>query len=275
MTRSDTRTIEQTLRIAASPRQVWEALATGEGIMRWFAPKARVTPGVGGGIWMSWGGEFEGENKIDVWEPDKHLRTTWTGYTPVAAGGAPVTLYVDFYLQGERGGTTLRLVHSGFGADADWDNEYNCVNHGWMFELRCLRHYIERHYGKERDSVWITRTYPMPAAALWAKVLGPGALTLEPAMTSLKEGDAFTLREPDGQTHRGKTLVSIPNVQFCGTDESCGDGVVRIETNPLGGVDSKNTSVWLWNAAWGDGRAALGGREERWSAMLDRLFGAA
>ena len=43
--------------------------------------------------------------------------------------------------------TTLRLVHSGFGPGADFDEEYDGISQGWPVELRSLRHYLENHAG--------------------------------------------------------------------------------------------------------------------------------
>ena len=69
-----TRAVEMEVEIAAAPDMVWKAISEGDEIRRWFAPEARVTPGVGGVIWLSWGGGVEGEGAIDIWEPGRRLR---------------------------------------------------------------------------------------------------------------------------------------------------------------------------------------------------------
>ena len=50
-----TRSIEKAVTIDAAPDAVWKALTDAEEITRWFAPDARVTPGQGGKVWLSWG----------------------------------------------------------------------------------------------------------------------------------------------------------------------------------------------------------------------------
>ena len=44
------RLIDLTVDIDATLEEVWQALTTGEGIARWFAPHAAVTPGEGGSV---------------------------------------------------------------------------------------------------------------------------------------------------------------------------------------------------------------------------------
>ena len=48
------RVIELTIDIDATLDEVWQALTTGEGIARWFAPHAAVTPGEGGSVSVGW-----------------------------------------------------------------------------------------------------------------------------------------------------------------------------------------------------------------------------
>lgn len=48
--------------IAAEPDEVWQALTDARELTRWFPVEARVEPGLGGSIWLSWG---EGAGAID------------------------------------------------------------------------------------------------------------------------------------------------------------------------------------------------------------------
>ena len=59
---------------------------------------------------------------------------------------------MEFTLETHQGKTRLRLVHSGFGEGAAWDNELEGITEGWQAELRSLRHYLERHRGQDRYS---------------------------------------------------------------------------------------------------------------------------
>ena len=73
---SDAREIVKRIEIDASIEDVWKALTDAEELMRWFPLDARSTPGPGGTIWFSWGPPYEGENRIEIWEPPRHLRLT-------------------------------------------------------------------------------------------------------------------------------------------------------------------------------------------------------
>ena len=58
----------------AAPRDlVWKAITEGAEIMKWFAPEARVEPGVGGSILLSWGPGMEGKAPITIWEPGQRF----------------------------------------------------------------------------------------------------------------------------------------------------------------------------------------------------------
>ena len=49
------REVRKDVFIRQPPDIVWKALAEAEELARWFPLEARVTPGVGGSIWLSWG----------------------------------------------------------------------------------------------------------------------------------------------------------------------------------------------------------------------------
>src|SRR5436189_5816676 len=119
-----TRTVRKEVRIKAPASAVWKALTDAEELVRWFPLDARVKPGVGGGIWVSWGPGMEGDGKISIWEPGRHLQQESKSMT-----GEPLTL--DYYIETEGGETVVRLVHSGFGEGAAWDDEYDSIDAGW------------------------------------------------------------------------------------------------------------------------------------------------
>ena len=164
----ETRSIEKSVTINAPADAVWRALSDARELERWFPLRADVTPGVGGRIWVSWGQGSEGASTIAVWEPNRRLGTvdTFPG-----ADGAPVRVAVDYYIESQQGGTTVvRLVHSGFSADAAWDEMYDAMDNGWAYFLFNLRHYLERHPGKPRTMVWERRPLSRPRADVWEEL---------------------------------------------------------------------------------------------------------
>src|SRR5262245_13668170 len=90
------RAVERSIDIDAPVNAVWRALVDPVELKRWFPLDARVTPGIGGSVWMQWSdGSGEG-GPIEIWEPERHLRTG-------ASGNGPVHIATDFYLSGKSG----------------------------------------------------------------------------------------------------------------------------------------------------------------------------
>ena len=69
------RGVDLTIDIDATLDEVWQALTTAEGIARWFAPYAAVTPGEGGSVSVGWDPKEMWEQPITVWEPHRRMQT--------------------------------------------------------------------------------------------------------------------------------------------------------------------------------------------------------
>jgi uncharacterized protein YndB with AHSA1/START domain len=115
---------------------VWKLLTEAEGLTRWFVPEARVNPGLGGTVFVSWGEGMSGEGKIHLWEPAKAFGWTESG---------PAPKLVEFFLEGAGGQTKLRLVQSGFGEGAQFDDEYDAVMGGWRTFLGTMAFGLANH----------------------------------------------------------------------------------------------------------------------------------
>ncbi|MGA2601544.1 MAG: SRPBCC domain-containing protein [Bryobacteraceae bacterium] len=135
------RTYEQTIEIDAPADAVWKAIAESEGIKSWFAPEARVEPGVGGKIWVSWGPECDGESRIEAWEPGGKLRYAYE--RPNGRGPNIVEFTIE---AGDGAHTALRLVNSGFGDEGSFDAELETMSHAWGLFLFLLKYGVEKAY---------------------------------------------------------------------------------------------------------------------------------
>ena len=82
------RGIDLTIDIDATLEEVWQALTTGEGIARWFAPHAVVTPGEGGSVSIGWDPKEMWSTPITVWEPGRRMQTA--SEMPTKDGGVDV-----------------------------------------------------------------------------------------------------------------------------------------------------------------------------------------
>ena len=180
------RGIDLTIDIDATLEEVWQALTTGAGIARWFAPHATVTPGEGGSVSVGWDPNEMWSQPITVWEP---MRRMQTASEMPSQDGRMVRLAVDYYLEAHGGRVRVRLVHSGFDDSASWDNYIDGLDAGWTYFLFNLKHALERHRATDRQqlSARFRTTAPDGEAH---PVFGEKGLRVRPAVVALKPGDA-------------------------------------------------------------------------------------
>lgn len=266
-----TRSHEHEFEIDAPPEKVWNALTTAEELVHWFPLDAAARPGVGGSITYGWGPEFSGNARILVWEPPQHLRTSWMETTLPAelseAGRQQVA--VDYFLEGKGGKTVLRLVHSGFGPDARWDEEYHSTRRGWPFELASLKHYLEHHAGTKRRAFWLRQSVALSAAQVWAKITAPGGLVREGWNAALRAGDAYRIVLAGGDVVEGRVLIHTPPTDFAGSAENLKSGLFRFGFETcMGGPEAH-----LWLSTWGVEAEQVAALETRWRGLLAASVG--
>jgi len=272
-----TRSLMSELAIDASPEAVWKAITDPRELARWFPLDASTTPGEGGTLVYEWG-ELKLVNRIEIWEPGKHLRMTWghgagtTGAAEAATSGAADAerrrLTVDWQIEGREGRTVLRLVHSGFGHDDSWDTEYDATRRGWIFELSSLRQYLEKHAGRDRAAFWAQRPHAPGAADAWARMTGNGGLFASGSVTGLGAGDRCSLTMATGERLEGRVILNAPPLEFAATVESLGDAMFRFGYENCGGGPVAHLWLSLWDRPQADARAI----EARWRGLMTRLF---
>jgi uncharacterized protein YndB with AHSA1/START domain len=189
------RVIELTIDIDATLDEVWQALTTGEGIARWFAPHAAVTPGDGGSVSVGWDPKEMWSQPITVWEP---LRRMQTASEMPTADGKVVRLAVDYYLEVQGGRVRVRLVHSGFDDSESWDGYIDGLDAGWTYFMFNLKHALERHRGVERRQL-SARFRTVARAGEEHPVYGAKGLRVQPRVGGLRPGDACRLSLGGGE----------------------------------------------------------------------------
>ncbi len=255
---------ELQIEIAATPAQVWEAVSTAEGIASWFAPIAKVEPGQGGTVTFGWSPEMVASNNIEIWEPEHHLRLT-----SERPEGKPPNV-VDYFIEGQGGTTVMRLVHSGFGADASFDNEFDSTGRAWLLFLKMMKHSTEHGVASCRN-VTLFRMIEKPREEGWAALLGPKGLCAEGTLADTKPGDAVRVRTASGEVlegivrhfdPRGLCALELPEHRhamlnlFC---EACGGSTMLTITWQIFGASTEDADQL----------------RDRWLALLDRCYGVA
>ncbi|HUR94134.1 MAG TPA: SRPBCC domain-containing protein, partial [Gemmatimonadales bacterium] len=210
--------------VPAPPDVVWRTLTEAEELTRWFPLSTQVASGVGSSVWLVWDEQAPWKMEIELWEPPRHLR--WVEHKQDARG-RPVQLAADFYLEAKGGATVLRVVHSGFGRGAEWDEEYEGVRKGWGYELRALRHYVRHHFGQDRTVAWARVVTPLSAAETHRRVMGAGGLVQQGTVAGLVEGDPYRIVAASGEPLEGTVVRHLPELEFSATVDNWNRALLR------------------------------------------------
>jgi uncharacterized protein YndB with AHSA1/START domain len=266
-----TREFTMSIDIDATPEDVWRALTEAKELVRWFPLQARVTPGRGGTMFWGWDKAWAWESQIDAWEPGKRLRLVENRPAFDVKGdplpGPSQQLAMEFTLETHAGRTRLRIVHSGFAQGANWDDELDSVSAGWQFELRGLRHYLERHKGRDRHHATVHHVTSLNNNATWKRLLSPAAFMITEGQ--LETNQLCTIRSAAGDVLTGTIAWHYPGRDVFMIVGDLDDGVFRISTWRAGG----QTGVQVWMTTY-DPRHA--GRVEEFGqhtkGLIDRAL---
>ena len=257
------------IEIDARIEAVWKALTDAEELTRWFPLEARVKPGAGGTILLSWGPGCEGEAPITVWEPLRHFQ--WQEPAPAPPEGQKTGrfLSIDWTLESRGGKTIVRLVNSGFLADADWENEYfDSTNYGWGFMLANLRHYLERHASTPRRVAWPRRKVTTTREEAYRRLVGPQGLFVEGIAADLRAGERYALRAATSEPFAGRVEFIVPPRGFCVTVDQLNDALFWLTIEGAAGKHE----VQLWLSAYGVAQTDVDAFGRRWQGVLENLL---
>lgn len=249
--------LEKSIELNASPEQVWNALTNPTELIKWFPLEARVTPGLGGKVFVSWGPEFEGEGEIIAWQPGK--RFAWKN----------VFGTVEFLIESRGGKTVLRLVQSAFLSGEDWENEWSAsTDYGWGFMLLSLQWTFERHPGAVRQVRWPRHTTGLSREETYARLLRAGGIFERDAASILTPGASYNATTTTGQNYSGQVEFLKPLRGFCISIRELNEALfwVTIEGTP----DKIDAQIWL--SAFNVAESELNSFEQRWSQRLREIF---
>ena len=138
--------VEQEEYIEATPEQVWQVMASVEGIQQWLGPnqyEARVGAAVRFDVNHD-GQQFIMTGEVTRCDPPHTLAFTWTEQE-VGQAPWPVATLVTLTLTPEGSGTRVRLVHSGFERLPGAQQQYEGYVQGWAVRpvLQGLKRLVE------------------------------------------------------------------------------------------------------------------------------------
>ena len=138
--------MERTYEVAATPEQVWDAIATADGISAWMVP-TRLDPQIGGAVSFDVGTFWSHGIVTDYtptrrfayaepWPTTDHDLSSVTMLEWFNAIGVPLSevyddlssvtpIATEFLIESASGGScVIRVVTSAYGSGADWENEF-------------------------------------------------------------------------------------------------------------------------------------------------------
>ena len=167
--------------VAATPEQVWDAIASADGISAWMVP-TELDPREGGAVKFHMGPDGASEGRVTAFEPTQRIAYEEDWATLVGHSGANVTpLATEFVVEAHSGGTcVVRVVSSAFGTGADWENEFwGEMETGWAPMLDNLRIYLTHFAGERATATTSAATFavtPVEAIDRVRAALGVGAV---------------------------------------------------------------------------------------------------
>jgi uncharacterized protein YndB with AHSA1/START domain len=258
--KSKTRSVNAEIEIQAPVEAVWKALTDAEELTRWFPLEAgKNSEDV---LWMTWREEFRWESRIEIFEPPRHFR--YATVESLAGEQKPdkdsesnmrqaEPTATDFYLEARGGKTVLRLVHSGFSAEAEWDALYDGTQRGWHFQLWSLRHYLENHRGTPRRAAYVRLFLKkLSQQEAWQRLFGAEMLAHEGCFENLKPGDRYALRSATGDYFTGVVHTFDPPREFSATAENFNNAILEVHSDTL--FDYRDVNFFLFTYGLANGQ---------------------
>lgn len=246
-----------TIELPGTPEQVWEAIATSNGISSWFLP-TDLEEHQGGAI-VTHMGETDSPGRVTGWDPPRRLsyeEPDWAGLT--GHEGALVTpLATEFLVEAKSGGSCLlRVVTSAFGTGADWEGEWFAdMERGWVPFFDRLRLYLTHFPGQRVTPFSVEATLPSAAGAV---------------LSTMRHDLGI---DAEGQTVDARGVTGL--VERIGSDAA----LLRL-TGPVPGFlgfaafdnGEGSTMAYVQGQVFSDDAAAFVEREEpAWKAWLEAL----
>lgn len=160
----------------------------------------------------------------------------------------------------------MKLVQSGFGEGAEWDDEYQGVNSGWEMVLAVLRHYLENYFGRPRSHALAMLSAEYTASELRPFYRDEKSLArwLTRAGGLGEPGTPYELTLMNGDKVAGEVLADTgTEVQLSWTEL---EGAMALKAFSLGPQKMLAIDVVTWA-----GNARLDEIEQAMASALERL----
>ncbi|MGW4033058.1 SRPBCC family protein [Streptomyces sp. NPDC004838] len=176
--------LSQEIEFAATPEQVWAAIATGPGVDSWFMGRSEFGTAEGETTEFTMMGHTS-QGTITAYEPGTRFATR------EAEAPDGQFMAMEYLIEGRGGGSTaLRIVQSGMLGD-DWETEFEAMKTGWPIYLETLRQYLTYFTGRTPTVTTLFRPGAGDPEAVWKIVTESLGVTPDVA-------EGSEVRLPDG-----------------------------------------------------------------------------
>ena len=261
------RMLELTIDLPTDPDTVWRLLTDPAGLAEWFTPQVEGSGEPGGTLTFSWGPGMRWSTKVASAERGRLVRwhDVFDAYQQLPPTTAPVV--IEWQLAPSPGGTRLRLVNSGFGDGADWDDLYDGAKAGWTFSLWHLLETVRQHLGQRRTVLFERRASQLTREALAARLFGPEGLALTPSGAASGSTAQLSLA---GTRRRFEVQYARLPTNFFGKIPDLGGALLMVEMEP-GRSGPVHTGLWL--STWELAPDTLDCLRTAIRTMADAVFG--
>lgn len=249
------RSIEFEIEVQGTPEEVWQAIATGPGISSWYVPH-EIEEREGGAVRARFGpgSEMQVDGRVAAWEPPNRF---------VIDGGEGVPGLAFEWLIETRSGDTciVRLVNTGFGSEAEWDDQYDGMTEGWKLFLLNLQLHLQRFRGRTATAMLPTAPWPGSRIDAWSELNSALGISRPPA-----KGDHLII-EPESELVLSGTVVDVAAWRLALSLDQPAEGTAFLAAETVGG----QTGVSVWAYLYGTNGSTIAARDEpRWQAWLSK-----
>lgn len=145
---AQTRTVETTIHIHASPERVVRAFIEPADLEGWWAVTRSLVEARPGGTWSVAWDDYGEERTHHVWTgviQEVEPRRLSIGHLVMIEPDRPIfaPLYLDIVASPEDGGTRLTVSHRGYRSGEQWDWMHDTVVAGWQHVLGEMQEWFE------------------------------------------------------------------------------------------------------------------------------------
>jgi uncharacterized protein YndB with AHSA1/START domain/predicted enzyme related to lactoylglutathione lyase len=203
------RKIDLSIEVTGTPEEVWVAIATGPGVTAWMQP-TEIEPEPGGRYAYDLDGERNDTGHLAAYEPPTRFATGGVRWAPHTDPDAPaVELATEWTVEARDGGTcVVRMVMSGFGSGAAWDEEIE----GMAARLRLALDSLRRHLagpGPSRILAAVAVADRVAAMPFYERLFGrPADVVPMPTDAEWNVADT-TLQVVEAPDRAGRSLLTL------------------------------------------------------------------